>query len=390
MTFAIPYDGKYDWLIPRAILFVIHGSRAYGTHLPTSDYDFKGVCVPPPRYRDGFIHRFAQAESPKHRAKAETDKDTKGLAGEGVEVAGGEDTPDYVVYGIQKFFALAADCNPNLIEVLWAADESYQVLTPEGEALRAAKDKFLSRKAFYTFRGYAMAQLKRIQTHRKWLLNPPDHQPERSEFGLPERTVIPADQLAAAMSIITKRIDGWEIDYGDLSEASKIYIQEQIALYLTEVSVASTETFMAAGRLVGYSDNFLELLDRERHYNAAARNWQSYQRWKSNRNEARAGLEAQYGYDTKHGGHLVRLMRMCREILTDGHVHVMRPDADELRSIRFGEWSYDRLIGWADTQNTELIEIARKSPLRVSPDMEFLDGLCMEITQSVERRLRGT
>jgi hypothetical protein len=215
-------------------------------------------------------------------------------------------------------------------------------------------------------------------------LNPPDHQPTRGEFQLPERTLIPHDQLAAAMDAIQKKLDSWEIDFADLDEATKIYIQEQIGRYLAEVTVASDEKFQAAARLIGYTENFIALLDRERRYAATLANWNHYLEWKANRNPARAALEAKYGYDTKHGLHLVRLMRMCREILVDGVVHVRRPDADELREILNGAWDYDHLMAWAEEQDKVLIEIAQVFPLPKKPDREALDVLCRSIIHSFD------
>jgi len=46
-------------------------------------------------------------------------------------------------------------------------------------------------------------------------------------------------------------------------------------------------------------------------------------------------LEAKFGFDTKHAMHLIRLLRMAREILETGVVHVKRPDAEELSAIRY-------------------------------------------------------
>lgn len=354
---VIPYNGNLDWLSRRTILYVVHGSRAYGTFRETSDYDYKGVTVPPRRYRDGFIHHFEQAEIKE---------------------------PDAVIYGLQKFMALATDCNPNIIEVLWVEEKGRLICTPAGQLLVDNRANFLSQKAVYTFRGYAMAQLKRIRTHKKWLLDPPDHQPTRAEFNLPQRTLIPADQLEAAMAEVQKKLDGWEIDFGELLDSEVLHIQEQLHRYLAELDIGTDEKFQAAARLIGYDENFLVLLDRERHYAAAQRNWVQYQEWKATRNVARAALEAQHGYDTKHGMHLVRLLRMCREILTEGIVRVNRPDAAELKAIRDGAWDYERLIAWAEEQDSELLEVAKTSPLPKSPDRVALDQLCQEIVRSMQ------
>ena len=105
-------------------------------------------------------------------------------------------------------------------------------------------------------------------------------------------------------------------------------------------------------------DNFIDALQRERAFRSAMREWRQYQGWKQHRNPARAALEAAHGYDTKHASHLVRLLRMALEIVGTGEVHVWRGDrdADELRAIRDGAWSYDALIDFAESTEAELAD----------------------------------
>ena len=127
----------------RVIYLTVHGSRAYGTSTPTSDLDLKGVAIPPPEYFHGFSKTFNQAKFKE---------------------------PDAVVYGIRKFFKLAADCNPNIIEVLWTDSSDHLLRTPLGETLLKYKEDFLSKKAKFTFTGYAVSQLRRIKTHREMVI----------------------------------------------------------------------------------------------------------------------------------------------------------------------------------------------------------------------------
>lgn len=312
-TIKTIYKGNLTWLPEQTILFVRHGSHAYGTNIETSDTDYKGVAIPPEEYFLGFNSVFEQAE--------------------------GHD-PDLVVYDIRKFMRLAADCNPNIVELLYADPVDVLDITSAGASLRAHRSAFLSKKAKHTFSGYAMSQLKRIKTHRRWLLSPPTEAPTRKAYNLPEnQKVLSPDQQGAYDDLVGKGI----ID----------------------------ETTMDA--------NFLLVLEREKSYLAAKREWEQYQNWKASRNKQRAELEAKYGYDTKHAMHLVRLMRMCREILTTGEVLVKRPDAKELLEIRYGTWSYDKLMGWANDQDAELEELARVSSLPNSPDRQVLDRLCIDL-----------
>lgn len=354
--YKIPYKGNLEWLPGRTIFFVTHGSRAYGTNRPDSDHDLRGVAVAPRPYRDGFLQHFEQAECRE---------------------------PDMTIFSLPKFFSLAADCNPNVLELLYVPKDCIHICTWAGSLLVENRQLFLSRKALYTFRGYAMQQLRRIKTHRRWLLDPKEDRPLRSAFGLPDDLKVPTDQLGAAMSRITKKMDGWEIDFGDLDEATKIYVQDQMRGYMVDLAIGSDERFQVAARLLGYDENFLEYLLQEKRFRQAQEDWKKYQDWKKNRNPARAAMEAKFGYDGKHGLHLVRLMRMCKEVLTEGIMRVRRPDADELKGFLEGSWSYEKLITWAEEQDHEMIGLAQKSDLPKKPNRTKLDELCQEITAAV-------
>jgi hypothetical protein len=140
---------------------------------------------------------------------------------------------------------------------------------------------------------------------------------------------------------------------------------------------------VVAGRSIGLDDNFIDLMDRERRYRVARSEFQQHQRWLQERNPARAALEAEHGYDTKHAAHLVRLLRMALEIVRTGEVHVWRGDrdADELLAIRAGAWAYDDLEAWADARRTELVAEAGACPLPRRPDLDALEALTVDLTE---------
>ena len=354
---TFPYRGNLTWLRRQTIYFARHGSHAYGTNIATSDEDFRGVAIPPAPYFHGFVDRFEQAEA----------KD-----------------PDLVIYDLRKFMALAADCNPSIIEVLFVDDDDVLHITEAGKTLRARRREFLSKKAKHTFSGYALSQLKRIRTHYRWLKSPPKTPPTRKEMGLPERTVIPADQLAAAKSMIDKKLDDWRlVGLEDVDPATRIALQTKMERVLLEIHEnVSPDLYAGAARSLGLDENFIRLLDLERQYGGAKREWDQFQNWKATRNPARAALEERSGYDTKHGMHLVRLLRMCREILSTGDVIVRRPDAKELLEIRDGAWSYERLVEWAEREDTELEALSKTTKaVPDRPDRTVLDRLCVELVE---------
>lgn len=125
--------------------------------------------------------------------------------------------------------------------------------------------------------------------------------------------------------------------------------------------------------------SFLVKYNKE-HYNQDKDTWKNYWNWKRNRNEKRSELEEQFGYDTKHAAHLVRLLRMGNEILEHGEVRVLRPDAEELLDIRRGKWQYDELVSYAESLDKNIREVLYKtSTLRHSPDYAAAGKLLMEV-----------
>jgi len=332
----------------RTILLVRHGSHAYGLNVPTSDEDFKGVCVKPKECYFGFTQRFEQMEH-------------MGSKSDGVDKA---------IYSIDKFASLAADCNPNIIEVLHVADEDVIKCDVFGERLRDARDMFLSKKAKFTFSGYAHAQLKRIKTHRAWLLNPPKGEPTRAEFGLEQVSKVSKSEMGAFNSLLgLPTVD---------DEAIVSPMQQSIAIDLAAKNKLGIEL----------PKNIITLFTQERAYNAARTHYEQYLNWVKSRNPARAELERKFGLDTKHAMHLCRLMKMCKEILSTGKVNVKRSDREELLAIRNGTWSYDRIVEFAENIEKECDQLYVTSTLPREPDRAKIDDLIVELTDEY-LRLRG-
>jgi uncharacterized protein len=296
---------------PLVIFESVHGSQAHNLARPGSDIDLKGVIIGPRAWYFG--SRAAPEQLELHA--------------------------DHVRYELRKFVRLAADANPTVLELLWTRPEHHRVVTRAGQRLLDHRDLFLSALVADRFGRYALAQLKRIRTHRAWILSPPVAPPSRAAFGLPDRTVIPADQLAAA------------------------------------------ETLLGEGRAdaADVSPNFLELLGRERRYKSAQTQWSQYRRWVEQRNPQRAGLEARYGYDTKHAMHLVRLQRMAVEMLTTHEVNVHRDDRDDLLAIRDGTWTYDELEARAEQLAAAIDTAFATTTLPPHPDVEAIETLCVEL-----------
>lgn len=339
------YKGNLLWLPERTIFLTRHGSHAYGTNIEGSDEDFKGIAVAPVDYYLGNLKSFEQADK-----------------------SYGVQDLDLTITDIKKFFFLAANANPSVIEVLFT-DESDWIIPGSfntGAATHAFfevygnRNLFLSRKVRHTFSGYAMSQLKRIMTHRRWLLNPPKKHPERSDFDLPNAPTLDKIQMGIVEARIRKQED---VLGGKGFTKNLVEDDEDTMRGLVEMAVDE----------VGIPKNLVQVIFNERRYNNAMRNWEQYQTWKANRNPKRAETEALYGYDTKHAMHLVRLMRMAQEVLKLGKVIVKRPDREELLGIRSGAWPFEKLMEWAYQMDGSLDDLERFSPLPHDPDRKAID-----------------
>jgi len=125
--------------IENIMFLTLGGSHAYGTNVEGSDIDIRGVCLNPSMSLIG-LSPFEQ------------------------EVCIETDT---TIYSFNKIIQLLINCNPNTIELLGCKNESYYI--PDtlsgtlGRLLLKGKNLFLSKRAAYSFGGYATAQLRRLQ-----------------------------------------------------------------------------------------------------------------------------------------------------------------------------------------------------------------------------------
>lgn len=331
----------------RTIFYTRHGSHAYGLNVATSDEDFKGVCIKPREAYFGFTQRFEQHEH-------------MGSKSDGV---------DSVTYSLDKFAALAADCNPNIMEILHVADKHVLKIDEFGEELRAHRNEFLSKKAKFTFSGYAHAQLKRIKTHRAWLLDPPKCAPTRAQFGLSDTSKVSKSELGAFDSLLNlKTVDDDALAAPDEQAEVICKTAEEMGVQLPK--------------------DVITLFTREKAYQAALTHYNQYLNWLKTRNPARAELEAKHGYDTKHGMHLWRLETMGIEILLNHVVNVDRTniDRDKLLSIRRGEMEFDELVEGAEKMDALGEELYKTSTLRKEPNRAAIDRLIVDMTDRYLRK----
>ena len=272
--------------------------------------------------------------------------------------------------------------NPSCLEILYTEPEDHVFVSDLGQIMLDNRDAFLSKLVKGSYIGYAKGQAHRIIQHRKYLLNPFDHKPTREESGLNPVPKIEKKHYDAIKSLINAKIEQWRPDFSPLSDIQKVYMQGKIADILTEMNITSDDKWAAAARTIGLDENLVQIMKEEKQYENKVHEYENYLKWKAERNPKRASLETKYGFDCKHGSHLIRLLRMGKEILETGIMQVKRKeDREELIAIKQGAWTYDQLISYADKIEDEVKDAYNKSKLPNTPNINLLDKLCIEIIE---------
>jgi predicted nucleotidyltransferase len=147
------------WLPANVQYETIMGSVAYGVSSDTSDVDVYGWAIPPredifPHLR-GEILGFGRQARRFEQFQEHHVRDPDALAGHGR-------TYDLTVFGIVKFFSLAAENNPNVIDSLFTPATCVLHSTAVGNLVRENRRLFLHRGAWPKFKGYAYSQLHKL------------------------------------------------------------------------------------------------------------------------------------------------------------------------------------------------------------------------------------
>ena len=144
-----------SWLPDNLCYETMMGSVAYGVSSDTSDMDVYGICMPPkdmvfPHLAGeimGFGTQIKRFESWQEHHVAAMDKSW-----------------DFQILGIVKFFQLAMENNPNIIDSLFTPRRCVLSSTSIGEYLREHRTDFLHKGSWHKFKGYAYSQLNKIRT----------------------------------------------------------------------------------------------------------------------------------------------------------------------------------------------------------------------------------
>lgn len=337
------------------LLRVVAGSNAYGTNLPTSDWDERGI----------FVDDMMRTILPFEKLEQVTFM-----------------ADDIVYFELSKYMPLLLAQNPNVIELLWTAPQDLLFVSDIGQILIDNRHNFLSSKVKDSYVGYATGQLKRIKGHNHWLNKPqPVEEPQQKDFmsvilnlssNIELNKKIPLEGYIA-MSLGDNHFSLWDI--------KKLNIQENLGWIDQQGKPApllkqNIDQLNPHGLL---PDILVKVNSKS--FEDAHNNWKAYWNWKENRNEKRSELEALHGYDTKHAMHLIRLLRSGIDILETGVVPVKREDAAYLLDIRNGVYTYEEIVKESERLAERVNILSKTTNLPAEPDYNFAKSIMLEIYQ---------
>lgn len=325
------------------------GSLAYGTNVASSDIDFRGI----------FLGSREDITTPFNNIKEwidPTEEDTK-------------------LFELNFFVELACSNNPNILETLYVDKNDIVITTPEYEYLRENREIFLTKKMANTTSAYAIQELTKMKSHNKFI--------NQEELENPKQT----DFLELIQNFTEEKILK-----NDLRFEERFPINYKMAHYgsgifgLIESERSKPFNFehnINRQKAERNEQPILILKFKQEAYETAKVKYKAYTAWKENRkNTVRNLIEEKFGYDTKNAMHLVRLMRVGYECITEGVYKVKRPDAKELLDIRDGAWSYDKIKEYALLMDEKIKKAVIVSNLKETPDYDKIKEVVISIQDS--------
>lgn len=317
---------KHDAL-KKPIVKIRSGSHLYGTNTPTSDEDFVGVFIPNVDYILGL--KTVEEIDFSIVSKDDSGKNTM-------------DATDFKMYELRKFARLALQNNPNILELLFCPDENFVLKEPEWELLRENRKLFLHKGLKERFIGYAISQrhkmvikgsnYKELLEACKVLETYSDKDVIVEAF---KNNHIIKDELGERL-LFNKKETGCHIHIGDVCFEPGVYVKK-------------------------VKDKLKERIDKA-----------------GNRTE----LLLKYGYDSKFGEHLIRLMLEGIEFLDTCELKFPLKQKDYLLDIRNGKYKIEYVLDESKRLEDQMVESFKNTSLPSSPDSKTIENIIIEILKN--------
>lgn len=305
------------------------GSQVYGTNLPTSDKDYKGIFLPSPRE----IILGSAADVIQDNTKVDI---TKKSTADDIEMEN---------FSLKKYIKLLTDSQTTPVGMLFVPSKWYQE-EPSliWQQILDNKDKFLS-SGVSAFVGYCRTQANKYGI-------------KGSRMNTCKAIVDLLNELINIDGATAKLNHNWDkiedfVNYGKYQHCS--ILKEKMRNSDKEVRMLEVCNRKA--------QEFVTLKEAHSIFN---RVYQEY---------GHRAIQAQNNenIDWKALMHACRVYNETRELLTTGKITYPRPEAPLLLDIRLGKIKYNWVAEYLENGLEELETLVEKSVLRNQPDRKFAE-----------------
>lgn len=305
------------------------GSKTYGTDIETSDDDFSGIFIAPKEYYLGlskveiadfsFVSKLANGKN-------------------------ASDAVDFSLYELRKFITLAMDNNPNILEHLYVPLNRVIFINSLGQKLRNARDLFPYKGLKQKFLGYAFSQ------KHKMLIKTDNYTNLNAFNAWLEENVIESNS--------TESREGKFLSSNLLAEFRDRCVP----------GIKFFEHHAAVGDMnISLTDKLTKVRNKVKLRLSKVGN--------------REELYTKYGYDTKFGMHLVRLMLEGKELLVTGKLEYPLKEREMLLDIRSGKWKREHIIEYSEQLEAEIENLSVITELPSKPQYDKIEKLLIELIE---------
>tara|TARA_Y100000389_G_C17464848_1_gene524623 strand:+ start:123 stop:1250 length:1128 start_codon:yes stop_codon:yes gene_type:complete len=355
------------------ILFeTVSGSRAYGTDLPTSDTDIRGVFIMPEDQ----------------------------VLGKGYVEQVNDKKNDIIYYEVGRFLDLLNTNNPNILELLNAPEDCIQYKHPLFDIILEHKGEFITKQCRNSFGGYAVQQIKKARGLNKRIVNPVEVKRKN-----------PIDFCYVIEGYNSQPITEWLKDRGVEQDFCGVVnipnARDMYALFVDYAGQLANTNGVNHSKLgykgiVSQDSNQLKLSSipkgevascvfsyNKDGYTSHCKDYKEYWEWVEDRNEDRYNDNANHGkgYDGKNLMHCHRLLDMSLEILNGKGINVRRPNREELLSIRRGEMDYGELVDEAERKMELMDKLFTESKLPSNLPSNLSHNILLDIRKKFYKKL---
>jgi len=351
------------------IFSAVMGSRAYGTSLPTSDTDIRGVFIQPEEDILGFGYVDQVADK----------------------------LNDIVYYEIKRFLQLVQTNNPNILGLLNAPEDCILIKDPIFDLILDQRSEFITKQCKNSFAGYAIGQIKKARGYNK-KINWEENSMVRKDvldfcYVLVDAGTMPLldyiENYNKEQDTVFNNITPRDLALSNIDHAHDLYAMYNLNMLVPKIptsGIVSDPEKAADVQLTSIPkgpDPLAYLTFNKDAYSTHCKRYAEYKEWLENRNEDRFKMNKKHGkqYDSKNMAHCIRILDMGLEIANQRGIIVRRPKdhIELLMKIRRGEMEYEDILKSAEEKIALLDSSYDASDLPDKVNNEFIDNLLITI-----------